>query len=78
MRCSVLDKVYSELSDAGRRDRLDLFSSLVQGNLEANREHYSKNLELNYKYLLTRSTIKVLKIVKRENLKEKMNGNKAK
>ena len=78
MRCNVLDRVYCELVDAGRRDRLDLFSNLVQENLEANREHYNKNLELNYKYLLTRSTIKVLKTFKRENLKEKMNGNKAK
>ena len=66
--------IYGDLCRAGERDPAKLFMEAVRGNLDANHELYCRNLRVNYDYLLSRSTVKVLRNIKKEEAREKRNG----
>ena len=62
--------IRADLDRISKLNSDSLFEQMVQSKLDNSYDIYCKNLELNYNYLLSRSTIKVLKTVKRQNAKK--------
>lgn len=65
-----LKNIRADLDRISKLDSDALFEKMIQSKLDNSYDIYCKNLELNYNYLLSRSTVKVIRNIKRQNAKK--------
>ena len=66
----VLKTIKADLERISQINSSSLFEKMVQSKLDNSYDIYCRNLEINYNYLLTRSTVKVIRNVKKQNAKK--------
>lgn len=65
----TLKKIEKDLNNLEKIESSKMFEEMVQDKLNNSYNEYNNNLEKNYNYLLSRSTVKVLRNVKKQQQK---------
>lgn len=71
----VLNTIMEDLDRISKVDKNTIYESMVKSKVDNSYNNYSSNLQINFDYLLYRDSLKVLKTIKRENLKEMRKNN---
>lgn len=62
----TLKTILADLNKIEYRSKDELLKTMIQNTLDVSYDRYCNNLKVNYDYLLTRSNLKVLKTLKRQ------------